>query len=274
MEYPIDYHMHLERAGITRGNAMRFIERAMEVGISEVAFTEHSHNFVETAGLLRQPGFVSRHGHRFSADDYVDLALGLKREGLPVRLGIEFDYIEESSDAIAEFLKRHPWDVVLGSVHWLGDWGFDISPESWNGRQVEDAYRRYFTIATRAVGSGIFDVLGHPDVIKVFGARPGPDFEPELLHLYDDLISAAARTGTCLELSSAGLRRPVGEAYPDARLLARAKAGGVGITLASDAHEPDDVGSRFAEIVAIARDSGYSEVTGFQGRRRRAVALS
>ena len=137
---------------------------------------------------------------------------------------------------------------------------------------VEWAYSRYFELACAAAASGVFDVLGHPDVVKVFGARiatpagtgcdegrgdgHGSGCRRRCFGLdgyYDALVSAAKASGTCLEVSSAGLRQPVGEAYPAMDFLRLAYERGVSITLASDAHEPEEVGSRYGELVAWAR---------------------
>lgn len=265
----VDYHIHLERAGISRANAMRFLDRALAHGISEIAFTEHAYNFVECAAMLNRPGYVSKHGHGFRLDDYVSLVCQMKAEGLPVKLGIEFDYIDETIEDVADFLEEgHPWDLVIGSVHWIGGWGFDIDAGSWANVDAEWAYSMYFERACRAARCGVFDVLGHPDVIKVFGARlpAGPAESGRYEGYCDALASAASASGTCLEVSSAGLRRPAREAYPAVALLRRAHKRGVGITLASDAHEPEEVGSGYEELVAWARMAGYSNVNTFDGR--------
>lgn len=260
----VDYHVHLERAGLSRENALRFIQCAQARGLSEIALTEHAYNFVECAPMLARPDYVSKYGHGFRIDEYISLVEGLKDEGFPVKLGIEVDYMPETVGDIAAFVSRHPFDLVIGSVHWIDEWGFDIAASSWNGVDVEWAYSRYFELACAAAASGIFDVIGHPDVIKVFGARMRA--EAGLGGYYDALVSAAVASGTCLEVSGAGLRRPVREAYPAMDLLRLACERGVAITLASDAHEPWDVGSRYSELVAWARAAGYSTTTVFSGR--------
>jgi len=283
----VDYHVHLERAGLSRANALRFIEHAQARGLSEVAFTEHAYNFVECAPMLARPDYVSIHGHGFRIDDYVSLVEDLKARGFPVKLGIELDYIPETIDAAAAFLTGYPFDLVIGSVHWIDGWGFDIDASSWNGVDIEWAYSRYFELASAAAASGVFDVIGHPDVIKLFGARMEAKARPGggrdaacggscgdgcgecrliLAGYYDALAAAAVESRTCLEVSSAGLRRPVGEAYPAMDLLRLACERGVAITLASDAHEPWDVGSRYSELVAWARAAGYSTTTVFSER--------
>jgi histidinol-phosphatase (PHP family) len=275
----VDYHVHLERAGLSRANAMRFVDRALANGVWEIAFTEHAYNFVECAPMLERPNYVKEHGHGFRLDDYISLIEDMKAEGLSVKLGIEFDYIDETIEDVADFLEEgHPWDLVIGSVHWIGEWGFDIDPTSWNDVDVEWAYSAYFERVCRAARSGVFDVIGHPDVIKVFGARlatglEGPDEEGPLRGYYDALTAAAASSGTCLEVSSAGLRRPVEEAYPAMTLLKMACERGVGITLASDAHEPEEVASRYDELVSWAREAGYTKLTIFDQRTGRQAAM-
>ncbi|MCR4424671.1 MAG: histidinol-phosphatase, partial [Firmicutes bacterium] len=238
-------------------------------GVSEVGFTEHSHNFRESADLLNHPEFTTRHGHGFRVDDYIGVVVGAREEGYPVRLGIEMDYIEERRGQIQAFISEYPWDFVIGSVHWLGDWGFDIEPGSWDGRDVDEAYRTYFSTVERAVLTGMFDVLGHADVIKVFGHRPSREFQPELLEWFDRIADALARTGACLEVSSAGLRRVAREAYPDTRLLSRARARNVPITISSDAHEPEEVGLGFEVTIPLVRSLGFQTLTVFNCRRGR-----
>lgn len=268
-----DYHMHLERGGLRRDYLERFVATARARGVDEIGVTEHGYNFVEAAPLLGRPAYVAAHSRGYRVADYVELLRAAREDGLPVKLGIEMDYVPGREAEIRDFLAAYPWDFVIGSVHWLGEWGFDLDPESWRGRDVAEAYREYFALAERAVRSGLFDVLGHPDVIKVFGHRLPPGAEAELEGYFDRLARAAAEAGVCLEVSSAGLRKPVGEIYPDARLLRRARALGVPITLASDAHEPEHVGWEYPRLVAFARAAGYRTLTVFDGRRRRQEPL-
>lgn len=268
-----DYHMHLERGGLDPDYLRRFVETAVARGVDEICITEHAYHFPEAAALLGKPGYVAARSRGYDIDAYIDLILSARAQGLPVRLGIEMDYIPGAEEGIARFLEGRPWDLVIGAVHWIGDWGFDLDPATWAGRDVTAAYRDYFALAEQAVASGLFDIFAHPDVIKVFGARPDPGFDSELLAWYDRLVAAAAASGTCLELSSAGLRKPAGEIYPDRRLLERARRAAVPITLASDAHEPEHVGWSFDALLSAAHQAGYTSGTVFSGRRPRQVHL-
>lgn len=258
--------MHLENGDLSLEYLQEFVDRAAAMRVDEIGITEHAYNFVEAAPLLNRPAYVAERSSGFRLDDYVHLIQTAQRNGLPVKLGLEMDWIAEREDDIRALLASYPWDYVIGSVHWIDDWGFDLHPASWENRDVVDAYRRYFDLAEQAIASGLFDIFGHPDVIKVFGYKPPVTFEIELLGWYDRLVAAAKRAGCCFEVSSAGLRKPVGEFYPDMRLLRKAYAQQVPITLASDAHVPEHVGWRFDELAAYAREAGYRTITQFTKR--------
>lgn len=269
----VDYHVHLERAGIAPGNAMRFIGRALSAGVGEIALTEHAYNFVELAPFLQRPDYVARHGHGFRLDDYMGMVRSLSREledrGVPikVRLGLEVDYVPESLEELAAALAALDLDLVIGSVHWIGDWGIDLGPDTWEGRDRAQACRDYFRLAAEAAASGVFSIIGHPDLVKIYGFLSGDECREALYEGGRQLVEAARETGTCLEVSSAGLRRPVGEIYPGLELLRMAHAAGVRITTASDAHEPGECGLGLDQAVSWARRAGYEDVATFSERR-------
>jgi histidinol-phosphatase (PHP family) len=149
-------------------------------------------------------------------------------------------------------------DVLLGSVHFLGEWAFD-DPHSvamWNTWDVDEVWTTYFTTWCDAASSGVFDVMAHPDLVKKFGHRPS--FDPR--ELYAEAARAAAHGGVLIEVSTAGLRKPVGEIYPGPDLLASFGAAGVGATVGSDAHAPDEVGFRLDAAYEALAIAGYRSV--------------
>jgi histidinol-phosphatase (PHP family) len=113
------------------------------------------------------------------------------------------------------------------------------------------------------VASGAVDVLAHPDLAKIFGRRPEPTV---LADLHAQAAEAIAAAGSCIEISTAGLRKPVGELYPDPGFLEACVRRGVGITIASDAHVPELVGQDFDQALAHAHAAGCETVTVFEGR--------
>ena len=299
----VDYHMHLERGPFAREWLDRFLATARERGVAEIGVSEHIYRFNEAqaaygpwwagadgagdgAGGVVEPGegepasgtaafaarwWTGRGGQSLGA--YSDLLRGAAAAGLPVRLGLEVDYFPGCEGAIRTVLASAPFDYAIGSVHWLGTWGFDLLGVDglWDGHDVDAAYRDYFTMLGRAARSGLFRVMAHPDLIKVMGHRPSPALPID--SLYDEVAAAFAAGGAAVEVSTAGLRKPVGELYPAPALLRACFRRGVPLSLASDAHRPEDVGLDFDQAVALARDCGYREVLTFAGGRARAVPI-
>jgi histidinol-phosphatase (PHP family) len=247
----VDYHMHLRDSETLIDHTLAAVERFAEVaatrGVDEIGFSEHVYCFRQTRELWSLPYQTDQCIH--DLDKYVDAVLEAKRVGLPVKLALEVDYVGPLQTRLAEILEPYPWDYLLGSVHWIDGESVDSTPGIWERHSVEEVWRLYFAALAELVP--FVDVLAHPDLPKIFGRRPD-----DLSSYYPDL------EGVALEISTAGLRRPVGELYPDAALLA-----GRPITLASDAHEPALVGEDFDRALALARDEGYETVTVFDRRR-------
>jgi histidinol-phosphatase (PHP family) len=254
---------------------------ATRLGVTELALTEHSSRFAQVDALVRgwweeDPTPARRAETRTcwdeelgaDLDQYVDCVLTAKAAGLPVVVGLEVDYLPGQMGKVAALLAGYPFDVLLGSVHWLGAWLFDAldwaqAQQQWASRGVEQVWSDYTRAVEELAGTRAVDVLAHPDLAKVAGHRPlVPD------EFYDRIAEAARTCGLAAELNSAGWRKPCGEAYPAAGLLARLHDYGVPITTASDAHQLADLGWRVADLTAAAQAAGYREVTAFRGRNQ------
>jgi histidinol-phosphatase (PHP family) len=261
----VDYHMHLREDGQRVSHRVETVESWFETatrrGVDEIGFTEHVYYFVETRPLWTVR-YQLDHCH-VSIEPYVEAVLEAKRRGLKVKLGVEVDYLPGREEETRELLSPYPWDFVLGSIHYLDGLGIDTEPSLVGAVGPEEAYRRYFGMLAQAAQSGLFDSLAHPDLVKFFGAVIGWDTE----------AFVAGLDGVCLEVSTAGLRKPHGRIYPELELLAEARRAGVPVTLASDAHEPDDVGRDLTRGAEHARAAGYDTVTVFDARRARQVPL-
>jgi histidinol-phosphatase (PHP family) len=268
----VDYHMHLrdpeERIEQTVGAVERFVETAAARGVDEIGFTEHVYYFRQTRELWELPYQFER--CVYDLDVYCDAVVEAKRTGLPVKLGLEVDFVGERQARLSELLAPYPWDFLLGSVHWLDGLSVDQEPGVWAGRSVEDVWRTYVEALVRLAASGAVDVLAHPDLAKIFSRRPEPSV---LADLHKQAAEAIAAAGTCIEISTAGLRKPVGELYPDPGFLEACVQRGVGITIASDAHVPELVGQDFDQALALAQEAGCETVTVFEGRAGRQEPL-
>ena len=261
-----DYHVHTYRCGHAGGASRDFVLRAIELGLSEIGFTDHVPLYFLPLAE-RDPKLAMREDQ---LDGYVREVEGLRAEfagRIAVRLGLEADYAEGHEVELARWLARADWDLVLGSVHWVaGDWIDDParSPARFAREGTETLYDEYYRLLAKAARTGHFDVLTHFDLPKKHGHRPAaPRIAAE-----EGALSAAREAGCAVEISSAGLRKPVGEAYPELRLLERMVELGIPVTFSSDAHAPAEVGWGYARTVALARAAGVREFVTFERRRK------
>ncbi len=269
-----DYHLHLRRDGAdytaaehhTAENAGAYRAVAQERGISELGVSEHIYRFAAALELWRHPFW-----ERFAQDD-LDAYCTFVRESTDLRLGIEADFIAGAEDRTAELLARHDFDYVVGSVHFIRDGAVDMDDFSvWgSGRSVEEIWRRYFETVAESARSGLFDILAHPDLVKYWGEsarRPAGD----LRRYYEPAIEAIAETQIAVEVSTAGLRKPVAELYPAMPFLEMVLETGAPIALSSDAHTPQDVGAGYDVALETLEALGVRELATFD-RRSRALA--
>jgi histidinol-phosphatase (PHP family) len=272
----VDYHLHLRGPSDTHEGVIehtlaaieRYVEVAEARGVDEIGFTEHMYYFREFESVVEHPYQRSRIGH--DLDAYVGVITEAKRQGLPVKLALEVDWYRPWADELAELVAPYPWDYLLGSVHIVDGDAVDMEPGLWRRFSAEEVWRRYFEEVCALARSRLVDVLAHPDLAKIFGMRP----EPQVIDgLYTDLAEAAAEGGSAIEVSTAGLRKRVGELYPAPELLAACGARGAPATLASDAHVAGDVGWDFDRGLEHLRGAGYHTVTVFDGRRARQEPL-
>ena len=261
----------------------RYVESAAARGATDITFTEHLFRCVESVPVLgafweqeespvRELTKADVEADRtLSLERYVDVVTRAQDAGLPVHLGLEVDFFPETIDAVLEFIEPYPFDVLIGSIHWIGGWWFDRHHAfaEWERRGCRAVYEQYFALASDLAASGAVDVLAHVDRVKFLGHKP----ETEPLDLYELVVTAAARTGTAVELSSAGLRHPIAEVYPAPPLLQMVREAGLDITLASDAHDPELAAWRFDELRRIALGAGFTHLARFVGRRRRLEPL-
>jgi histidinol-phosphatase (PHP family) len=268
----VDYHLHLRdeegRVTHTVDAVLPFIETALARGVGEIGFTEHVYYFRQTAEIWEVPYLSERCVH--DLDAYCDAVLQAKQRRLPVKLGIEVDYVGERQARLGELLAAYPWDFRLGSVHWLDGLAVDMSPGVWDVMLVDEVWRRYIDALCELAVGGTVDVLAHPDLAKIFGQRPAPELLGEL---HAQAALEIGLSGVAIEISTAGLRKPVAELYPDAAFLEACVRAGTPVTLASDAHTPDLVGADFDQALALARAAGCETVAVFDGLERRQEPL-
>ncbi len=288
----LDYHLHLwphqqSDAVTTVEQVAAYCEHAVSHGVTEIAVTEHLFRFTQAKdrlggfwddlpGDLLRPGMAAYWDHhaKVDLDAYVAVVEEVKAAGLPVVLGLEVDYYKGRMDDVADLLDGYPFDVLLGSVHWLDTWRFDVLDDplvmaEWDHRAIDRVWDDYTTAMEELGASGVCDVFAHPDLIKVAGRVPDlPD------EFYDRMTEAAVASGMAAEVSSSGWRKPVGEEYPAPALLRRFVAQGVPLTTASDAHNLPDVADRADDLRGLLRAAGVDHLQAYRDRVPHAVPLT
>ena len=270
-----DYHLHLRPDELeatpdeyfTEENVGRYLAAAERAGISELGVSEHVYRFTAALGVWDHE-FWRRHAVG-DLDAYCDFV-----RTTPLRLGIEMDYVPGREDRIGNLLGERDFDYVIGSVHFVGDRAVDDDRyDIWEGVADPDRiWRRYFETLAELARTGLYDVLAHPDLVKMWGsARPGPERDPRF-H-YELAVEAIAETDIAVEVSTAGLRKPVSELYPAPAFVEMCIEAGASFALSSDAHVPEDVGYAYDRAVETMRGWGIEQIAVFERRERRLEPL-
>jgi histidinol-phosphatase (PHP family) len=261
-----DYHCHTMLCRHASGLPIEYLQCAEEKGIPELACTDHAPawNGYDPEHRMPYETFPSYVEHVAEARE--------ASKTCQVLLGVEADYYPGCADFLHDWLGRYPFDLVLGSVHYLDYWNLVSNSQKgvWVSSDMDWVWREYFIKVTALVESGLYDVLAHFDLPKRFGMKASEVTQRETVLPVLDLI---AKSGMAIEINTSGLRHPISEAYPSPQILAWACERDIPIVFGSDAHSPRTVGHSFAEALATARQAGYRTRAQYRQRRLERVPL-
>lgn len=256
----IDYHLHGNFCGHATGDLGEYVEAALSKGFVEIGFSDHL------------PKVVDPDPYHAMLEEklplYVEKVLSLReayRGRITIKLGIEADYFVGHEVETRRLIAKYPFDYVLGALHFLGDWHFTSKQglPRYESEDPAEAFPRYFELLKRMIGTGLFDIVAHPDALRRGAFKPARSLEKE----HREVARLLREKGMALEINTAGVRRGVGSVYPERGFLEACAREGVPVTLGSDAHAPADVGRDFAAAYRLLSELGIAEVGTYERRR-------
>ncbi len=256
----VDYHMHTPLCGHAVGEPKEYADRALALGLKEIGFSDHAPFVVKNL-----PGITMKNDELPVYHQMIETVRAQFKGRLDIRVGIEADFIPGYEERTKNIIDGYPYDYVLGSVHFIKNWGFDNPEErrDWAEHNVNTVYRDYYDLLRRCARTGFYDIIAHPDLVKKFGHRPSADLTGDL----EETAKVFKETGMAIEINTSGLRKEVKEIYPSLWNLEIYAKAGVPLTFGSDAHDPQEVGRDFDKAVALAKQAGYKEYVMFKRRK-------
>lgn len=255
----VDLHNHTKLCNHAEGEISQYIEKAIECGIKHFGFSEHAPmNFDEKYRI----SFEQMREYELSVLD----AEERYKDKIEILLGYEVDYLRGYMD---ERVLNSNVDYLIGSVHFIEEWGFD-NPEfigNYKDQNIDEIWQKYFNAIEEMAKSRLFDIVGHLDLIKIFKYMPNKDIND----IAKNALIAIKEADMSIEINVAGFRKPVGETYPSLALLKEIKKLDIPITFASDAHKPEQVGLYSEEAIEMAKSVGYSECVLYRKRQKKFI---
>ena len=254
--------MHTPLCGHATGSPEEYVKEGIKAGLKEMGFSDHAPMIHQ-----RMPGITMDFDELPTYQRMIEDVRSRFSSEMNIKMALEADFIPGFEAKTKEMINSYPYDYIIGSVHFIDTWAFDDpNPkvrEYWKIYDVNDVYRKYYALLRKSAQTGLFNIIGHCDLPKKFGARPTIDLTDE--------IRATAKVfkdaGVAIEINTAGLHKPVAEMYPALNCLKIYQEAGVPLTFGSDAHTPKEVGKDFDKAIALAKSVGYKESLIFKQRK-------
>ena len=261
----IDLHNHTILCNHATGSVDEYVQRAIELGIDEYGFADH-------APMNYDPKYRMTISQKKKKKKWVLDAKEKYKDKIKVLLGYEVDYLD---GYILDEVIKSKVDYLMGSVHFLKNksdmWGFD-NPEFigvYKSKDIDTIWVEYFDAIKAMAKTGLFDIVGHFDLIKVFKFLPKKDIRL----IAKDALLEIKKSNMVLEINPAGLRKPINETYPSKQLLELAFELQIDITFGSDAHSVEQVGFMHNKSLLLAKEVGYEKCISFENRDKKIILI-
>nr|QGT50357.1 putative histidinol-phosphatase [uncultured Helicobacter sp.] len=258
----IDLHNHTIFCHHATGCIDEYIQAAIAQGIDVYGFSCHSPMSFDKNFRMNLEEF----------SQYCQMLQTAKAhyaDKIEILLGMEVDYILNHENLIEQAVLDYPFDYLIGSVHFLDDWGFDNPAfiKQYSQRNIEECWEQYLLSITKMAQSGLFQIVGHFDLLKIFGHKPKDIHQQSI----KDALESIADNHLAIELNSAGWRKPIKESYPSKEILTQAFQLNIPITFGSDAHSVKQVGFKYQDLRHLALEVGYTQAVFF--RQKQSVVI-
>jgi len=259
MIYKTDYHVHSIYSD-GKSSPEICIAAAIAAGLKEIGFSEHLNLIYDNVDWAMNAGGVERYLKHLTnlRDNHNDIK---------VKIGFEIDFFPGKEKKLGKFLSALDVDFLIGSVHYMGKETVDFGPEFYEGKNFDRLFETYFEMIIEAVSSELFDIIGHCDLVRMFGNKPSFNPEP----LYRKLALAMKKHNVAFELNTNGRNRPLADFYPDRKFLYVFCEEKTPVCVNSDAHIPGRIGQYFDEAYDLLRYVGFSEMAVFENRKMKMI---
>lgn len=248
----MDYHVHSNHSCDGKSTIFETCQKAIELGIEEIGFSEHMDFEPKDWGF----GFFNY--ERYSSE--INSAQEFFEGRLVIRRGIEVDYQYCFEDDVREWLQNKRFDFVIGSVHYLNH--EFISRRLVVEKDLGEIYHAYFDGVKQSIESRLFHVVGHFDLVGRY--VEDEKFRLKRSDYWENVkmtLEEIAEKGLYLEINSKGLSEPLGDMIPGKEIVNEyVKNGGKLISIGSDAHSIEEVGSGIEEVMDFLANSYGNEV--------------
>ncbi|HIP59271.1 MAG TPA: histidinol-phosphatase HisJ family protein [Campylobacterales bacterium] len=250
----VDLHNHTALCNHASGEMEEYVKQAIKNGTKYFGFSDH-------APMDYDPKYRMMFSQMKEYEQSVKDLQEKYKDDINILLAYEVDYLENHMD---KRVLNADVDYFIGSVHFIGKWGFD-NPEfigNYKHKDIDKIWQEYFDTIEALAKSGLFDIVGHLDLIKVFNFLPKKDVRL----IAKDALKAIKKANMVIELNMSGLRKPTGEIYPSASLLESISELDIPITFSSDAHKPNQVGLYKDQLIPFAKKFYYDKCATFKNR--------